>query len=496
MPEPLSLEQKQRQVAYWRLIGSCFGLEELSKPFEDMVREFVRQEELPLAILDGSMSIEVLLNRNPSLKETFAKIEKITQEPDDEEEEADPEDEAQNESEAESEPSLKAEPETEPDAADPSSDPSAEQPDMQRTLAYSKLLLNVFGPNTRTPSCSAKQYSQWSKDVEAFERCFGFAPGSLRGKAGIKGGPGGGPGGNRELIDDEQLRDELIAMESDLVQRMDLREVLADDELAKKITPTSAVVEQLLYDKSNLSGKALANARALVRKYVDDLAAVLKKQVVSASTGKIDRSIPPKRIFRNLDLKRTVWKNLPNYNPEDGRIYVDQLYYRHTAQSELNNYLIVVVDQSGSMVDAMTQCAILASIFAALPRIKVSLIAFDTSVIDLTPWVDDPFEALMRTNLGGGNDGPLAMLEARQHVINPQRTTMVWISDFYEHRALLPMVKSEIESGVHFIPVGSVSGSGYYSVDSWFKAEFKKMGCPILTGNIKKLIVELKKQLR
>ncbi|MGE0329031.1 MAG: VWA domain-containing protein, partial [Polyangiaceae bacterium] len=371
------------------------------------------------------------------------------------------------------------------------------------TLAFSKLMLNVFGPMARAPCISATQYHQWLQDVAAFERYLGFDPGGLHG--GMAGGRtggghgslrGGGPGGNRELIDDEQLREELRAMESDLIKRMDLREILQDDALAYKITPTLAVVEQLLYDKSNLSGNALKNARALVKKYVDELAEVLKRQVLSSSTGKLDLSQPPKRVFRNLDLKRTLWKNLPNYNPADGRIYVDQLYYRRTSQKQLLNKIIVVVDQSGSMVDAMVQCAILASVFAGLPRVDVSLLAFDTSVIDLTPWVHDPFEALMRTNLGGGNDGPVAFHEAKQHVRDPRRTTMVWISDFYDDRALLGLFKGLKESGVTFIPVGSVSNKGYFNVEGWFRAEFKKMGTPVLTGNIKKLIVELKGQLQ
>ena len=221
-------------------------------------------------------------------------------------------------------------------------------------------------------------------------------------------------------------------MESDLVKRMDLREVLKDDRLAAQITPTMSLVEQLLHDKTNLSGPALANARRLIKKYVDELAAVLKKQVYSTKSGEIDRSVPPKRVYRNLDLKRTVWKNLHHFNPDDRRVYVDQLFYRHTAQKSLNKYLIVVVDQSGSMVSSMVQCAILASIFATLPRIVVSLVAFDTNVIDLTPWVADPFESLMRTNLGGGNDGPKAMEYARTLMADPRRTTMVWISDFFE----------------------------------------------------------------
>jgi len=154
-----------------------------------------------------------------------------------------------------------------------------------------------------------------------------------------------------------------------------------------------------------------------------------------------------------------------------------------------------VVDQSGSMVDAMVQCAILASIFVGLPRVNVSLIAFDTNVVDLSEYVHDPFEVLMRTNLGGGNDGPKAMVEAQQKIADPRRTTMVWISDFYEERALLPMIKAVKESGVHFIPVGSVSGSGYFSVDEWYRKQLKDLGLPVLTGNIKKLIVELKERL-
>jgi hypothetical protein len=451
------MSQRRRQILYWRLLARTFGLEDGARSLETVAEALVDELEVPRVILDPDIAVEVLLRRHPRLEPAFDALATL-----------DPED----------------------GAGDPN------EGELTRTLAFSKLVLSVFGPNARTPRCTAAQYQQWTQDVQAFEKYLGYAPGSLRGGAG--GGTVGrglGPGGSAPRVDDERLREELVAMESDLIKRMDLREVLADDELASKITPTLAVVEQLLYDKSNLSGNALENARALIRKYVDELAAVLKKQVLSSSTGQIDRSVPPKRVFRNLDLKRTLWKNLPNFNPGDGRLYVDRLYYRHTAQKELMSHFIIVVDQSGSMVDAMVQCAILASIFASLPRLRVTLLAYDTSVIDLTPWVGDPFEALMRTNLGGGTHGPVAMAAAREHLDDPRRTTLVWISDFFDDRSLLGMFKSLREAGVHFIPVGSVSGRGYFSVDGWFKEELKKMGTPILTGNIKKLIVELKNRL-
>ncbi len=46
-----------------------------------------------------------------------------------------------------------------------------------------------------------------------------------------------------------------------MVQRMELREVLKDPKLAAKLTPSMALTEQLLRDKSNLSGVALATAK-------------------------------------------------------------------------------------------------------------------------------------------------------------------------------------------------------------------------------------------
>src|SRR5262249_39778424 len=195
-----------------------------------------------------------------------------------------------------------------------------------------------------------------------------------------------------------------------------------DSTLARQLTPSMSLIEQLLRDKANLSGVALANAKALIRRFVDEVAEVLRTQVRQTSVGAIDRSVPPKRVFRNLDLERTIWKNLTNWSPQDERLYVDRLYYRQTARRTTPARLIVVVDQSGSMVDAMVNCTILASIFAGLPKVDVHLIAYDTQAIDLTPWVHDPFETLLRTNLGGGNDGAVAMALAQPKIVEPRNT--------------------------------------------------------------------------
>jgi hypothetical protein len=275
---------------------------------------------------------------------------------------------------------------------------------------------------------------------------------------------------------------------------MRLREVLANPQLAARLTPSMSLIEQILRDKGNLDGLALANAKSLIRRFVDEVAEVLRTEVEKASVGELDRSVPPKRVFRNLDLDRTIWKNLTNWSPEEERLYVDRLYYRHTARKNLPQRLIVVVDQSGSMTDSMVNCTILASIFAGLPKVDVHLIAYDTRALDLTPWVHDPFETLLRTSLGGGNDGMVAMGLAQPKIAEPRNTVMVWISDFYETRIeeLFESMAAIHRSGARFIPVGSVNSSGSGSVNPWFRERFKDLGTPVISGHIRKLVNELK----
>lgn len=351
------------------------------------------------------------------------------------------------------------------ETASPAADIAIGAGEVRNAALLSKLLLNVFA--TGSGAVTATQLACWQRDAGWLKRMLGTE--------------GGG-----------SITGVLADLEADLVSRMRLREVLADPALAAQLTPSMSLVEQLLRDKSNLSGVALANAKALIRRYVEEVAQVLRTQVQQTTAGTLDRSVPPKRILRNLDVDRTIWKNLTNWNPEDERLYVDRLFYRQTAKRVVPAKMIVVVDQSGSMVDAMVNCTILASIFAGLPKVDVHLIAYDTRAIDLTPWVHDPFEVLLRTQLGGGTHGPVAMTMARPKITDPANTVLVWISDFYDAHELLESMQAVHRSGVKLIPVGSVNSSGHQSVNPWFRERLKAMGTPVLSGRIQKLVTELK----
>ncbi|MGV9245824.1 VWA domain-containing protein [Streptomyces sp. NPDC003710] len=452
----------RRQVLYWRLLARLFDHEEQAT-LESASLAVVEDMGLPPALLDPATSVDSIVQRHPELTEEFEGL--MVPEPDE----------------------------------DGARDHAAE---VRRAALVSKVLLNVFAAGSGT--VTAAQLSRWQSDAGWLERALGCRPGDLRGGRGAGGGAAGpgvsptGSGGRATTPDLSRLipeiGPELGSIEADLVKRMHLREVLADPQLASRLTPSMSLIEQLLRDKNNLSGVALANAKALIRRFVDEVAEVLRTQVEKATVGALDRSVPPKRVFRNLDLDRTIWKNLTNWSPEEERLYVDRLYYRHTARKTTPQRLIVVVDQSGSMVDSMVNCTILASIFAGLPKVDVHLIAYDTQALDLTPWVHDPFETLLRTNLGGGTDGTVAMALAQPKVAEPRNTVVVWISDFYEWRTeqLFESMSALHRSGVKFIPVGSVTSSGRGSVNPWFRERFKDLGTPVISGHIRKLVQELK----
>ncbi|MFE7618447.1 VWA domain-containing protein [Streptomyces sp. NPDC057496] len=459
-PDP---HDNRRQVLYWRLLARLFDPEEQAA-LESASLGVVEDIGLPAALLDPQASVDSVVQRHPELAAEFDGL--MAPGPDEDD--------------------------------DTARDRAAE---VRRAALVSKVLLNVFASGSGT--VTAGQLARWQSDAGWLERALGCKPGELRGgrAGGAAAGRGVGPtgtGGRGTSPDLSRLipaiGPELGAIEADLVKRMHLREVLADPKLAAQLTPSMSLIEQLLRDKDNLSGVALANAKALIRRFVDEVAEVLRTQVEKATVGALDRSVPPKRVFRNLDLDRTIWKNLTNWSPEEERLYVDRLYYRHTVRKTTPQRLIVVVDQSGSMVDSMVNCTILASIFAGLPKVDVHLIAYDTQALDLTPWVHDPFETLLRTNLGGGTDGTVAMALAQPKIAEPRNTVVVWISDFYEWRSepLFESMAAIHRSGAKFIPVGSVTSSGRGSVNPWFRERFKDLGAPVLSGHIRKLVHELK----
>lgn len=123
--------------------------------------------------------------------------------------------------------------------------------------------------------------------------------------------------------------------------------------------------------------------------------------------------------------------------------------------------MVLCLDQSGSMANSVIYTAVMAGILAGLPSLRVRLVVFDTSIVDLSAYVDDPVETLMSVQLGGGTDIGRALTYCEQtHTSeNPRRTVLVLVSDFYEGaspQALLAACRRLREAGARLLGLAAL----------------------------------------
>ncbi|MDH5401375.1 MAG: VWA domain-containing protein [Candidatus Heimdallarchaeota archaeon] len=299
-------------------------------------------------------------------------------------------------------------------------------------------------------------------------------------------------------LSNEEIAHLLANLETKMIKKMKIRELLKDDELVVKINPTMAIVEELLYEKDQIDGEILNRARVLIKRFVDQLAEVLKNKVNQSIRKIPNPEIPPKKVLRNLDVKKTIWKNLHNWDPNSNKLFINNMHYLQATKKTTATDIIVVVDQSGSMTDAMVQCTILASIFVGLPNVNVKLFAFDTKVIDLTKYVHDPFEVLLNTHLGGGTYINLALLEASKEITKPKDTALVLITDYYEggsEDVLYNTIMNIKNNGTTIISVGSLDKRGKVFINSRFVNKLKQTGIKTIIGGPEDLIDQIKVML-
>ena len=224
-----------------------------------------------------------------------------------------------------------------------------------------------------------------------------------------------------------------INVSSELIRRKGIEKLLEHEGLLKKVEADTELVKTLLTHKNLLTPKTRALARKVIDKVVNELKKRLETQIEQTLLGAIRRDRhSPRRIFRNLDLKTTLRRNLKNWDDERERLLIDKVSYFAAEKHKRPWHIIVCVDQSGSMMESTIFSAVMASIFAELPAFKTSLVLYDTRLVDLSNQLGSPVDTLMSAQLGGGNDTPLALRYCQKLLREPARTILVLISDFYE----------------------------------------------------------------
>ena len=280
-------------------------------------------------------------------------------------------------------------------------------------------------------------------------------------------------------------------MERELIQRRGIDQLLDRPELLEKIEPNIELVKTILTHKDLLNEKTRVLARKIIERVVQQLKDKMQIQVEQSITGALRRDRhSPRKVFRNLDLKTTLRRNLVNYNPETGKLLVDRVFFFAAERNKRPWHILVVVDQSGSMLESAIFSAVMASIFYELPSVKTSLVLFDTSVVDLSDQVGQPVDVLMKVQLGGGTDITQALQYTNQLVREPSRSIVVLITDFYEGRDTRDLVRQTeymAQSGVRMIGLGAL---GYDALPAYCRTTAKKLrkvGMDVLTCTPEKL---------
>lgn len=270
-------------------------------------------------------------------------------------------------------------------------------------------------------------------------------------------------------------------MQQDAVKRLNLHQLLLERENLAQMSPDVNLVATLLQFRGVLKPESLEIARQVIREVVEDLMRRLESPMLQAMRGALRKSARTRRPkLRDVNWDATIRANLRHYQP-DQRTIVPERQIGYGRKSQAMKHVILAMDQSGSMATSLIYSGVYAAVMATLPAVRCHVVAFDTSVVDLTDQMSDPVELLMATRLGGGTDIDQALAYCQSLVVSPSDTVLVLISDLIEggnEAALVRRAHEIVSSGVNLVTLLALSDEGAPVYDHDMAREFASLGSP------------------
>lgn len=232
-------------------------------------------------------------------------------------------------------------------------------------------------------------------------------------------------------------------MQKHAIERYQMTELLKSPAHIQQLDANPAVAKALLSLRGRMSAEMKEAIRALIAKVVEEMLQKIRPQFLQAIQGRRNRfKRSHLKQAQNFDWRRTIRENLKHYQPDRQQLIIQNPYFNARVQKHLPWEIVLCVDQSGSMMDSVMYAAICASILAALPAVSVSLVLFDTQVVDLSHVAHDPVEVLLTIQLGGGTNIGQALQYCAKKIKQPQRSILVLISDFEEGGSVQTMLNT------------------------------------------------------
>ena len=269
----------------------------------------------------------------------------------------------------------------------------------------------------------------------------------------------------RSLFD----KDIVTVIQNDAIERKGLKQLLMEPEILENLEPDINMAATMLLLKDQIPQRSKASARIYIKKIVEQINAMLAndmQRAVTAALNKHSHSHLP--LASAIDFKYTISKNLKNYNADLKTIIPERVYFFDRANKTNHWTVILDIDQSGSMGESILYSSVMACILASMNAIKTRIVAFDTSVIDLTEKTDDPVDLLFGIQMGGDTDINKSVAYCQQFIETPSKTLFFLISDLDEggnQASLLKKLEYMKQSGVTVISLLAIADGGkpYYS---------------------------------
>ncbi len=273
-------------------------------------------------------------------------------------------------------------------------------------------------------------------------------------------------------------------LERDALERYQLDEMVTNPEVLARARPNPTLLKAVLRTKHLMNQDVLKAAGRLARQVVEELMKSLAREVRSAFLGSLDRRRRSlRKIAKNLDLAGTVRRNLKHYDPKRRRLVIETPLFLSRVRRHVDRWqIIILVDESGSMLDSVIHSAVMAAIFWGMRTMRVHLCLFDTEVVDVTDDCTDPVETLMKVQLGGGTDIGSALTYAAELVDAPRRTIVVLITDFFEGAPLdrlYAAARRLVESGVTLLGLAALDERAEPTYDRDVAGRLVEMGAHV-----------------
>lgn len=222
-------------------------------------------------------------------------------------------------------------------------------------------------------------------------------------------------------------------LERHALDEFKMTELLTDKKVLEQMKPDMSLLKTVLQLKHLMKGEVLETAKKIARAVAEELSEKLAQSTRRALTGRLDRnSRSAVRSARNIDIHKTIRRNLKNYDKENETLMLKDVYFSSRVKKYNKKTVIIAVDESGSMLGSVIYSAVMAQIMSKLPFAEIKLVIFDTEIVDLSGMVEDPVEVMMSVQLGGGTDIGKALSYCESLIQTPSDTCVLCVTDLCE----------------------------------------------------------------